>query len=119
MDIPKEGVIVHLKDLGQTSKDRDADAVGTAFDLRVDAPGDVEIHKLQFGNHLVLRQFPLHTEGADGFANLNILFQFFLNFQPKVALTASWAGNLHLHSPLDLLFSHPNIMFFHVFNCRL
>ena len=76
MDIPKEGVIVHLKDLGQTSKDRDADAVGTAFDLRVDAPGDVEIHKLQFGNHLVLRQFPLHTEGADGFANLNILFQF-------------------------------------------
>ena len=76
MDIPKEGVIVHLKDLGQTSKDRDADAVGTAFDLRVDAPGDVQIHKLQFGNHLVLRQFPLHTEGADGFANLNILFQF-------------------------------------------
>ena len=52
MDVPKEGVIVHLKDPGQTRKDRDADAVGTAFDLRVDAPGDVQIHKLQFGNHL-------------------------------------------------------------------
>ena len=64
MDIPKEGVIVHLKDLGQTSKDRDADAVGTAFDLRVDAPGDVQIHKLQFGNHLVLRQFPGQAEAS-------------------------------------------------------
>ena len=67
MDVPKEGVIVHLKDPGQTSKDRDADAVGTAFDLRVDAPGDVEIHKLQFGNHLVLRQFPAPYGGSGWF----------------------------------------------------
>lgn len=43
----------------------------------------------------------------------------FLNFQPKVALNASWSGNLHVHSPLDLLFSHPDVIFFHVFNCRL
>ena len=63
----KKVLLVHLKDLGQACKDRDADAVGTAFDLRVDAPGDVQIHKLQFGNHLVLRQFPLHTEGAGWF----------------------------------------------------
>ena len=43
MDVPKEGIIVHLKDLGQACKDRDADAVGTAFDLRVDAPGPASV----------------------------------------------------------------------------
>ena len=76
MDIPKEGVIVHMKDPGQACKNRDPDAVGADFNLSVDAPGDVQIHKLQFGNHLILRQFPLHAKGADGFANLDILFQF-------------------------------------------
>ena len=36
--------------------EEDPDAVGADFDLSVDAPGDVQIHKLQFGNHLILRQ---------------------------------------------------------------
>ena len=110
MDVPKEGIIVHLKDLGQACKDRDADAVGTAFDLRVDAPGDVQIHKLQFGNHLVLRQLPLHTQRADGFANLNILFQFLFHDKsllfrasgsiPKPIL---WICNVYIAVSLILL----------------
>lgn len=42
-----------------------------------------------------------------------------LNFQPKVALKASRAGNSHVTGSLDLLFGHPHVMFFHVFKCCL
>ena len=48
LDIPEEGVEVYTKNLCQPNKDRDADTVCTAFYLRVDAAGDVQIHKLEF-----------------------------------------------------------------------
>ena len=44
---------------------------------------------------------------------------FYLNFQPKVALKASRAGNSHVTGFLDLLFGHPHVMFFHIFKCCL
>ena len=60
-NILKKCIVIYMEDLCQTSQDRNPDAVGAAFYLGVNAPSDIDIHKLKFADNLILCEMALHA----------------------------------------------------------
>lgn len=62
-----------MKYLSQPCQNGNSDAVAPAFDLRIDAAGDVKILKLELYDNLLLRHIAFHAQLTDSAADLDIL----------------------------------------------